>query len=185
MSLLFILLVFHSKYSQKSYLFIEVKLLKEKKTVDIKYIFFPKTCVPQLLAPLNLMFCAASLCQDNSSESSPIMRDEVGEQRARDLRPFLHTVSLQILQIPRSTFVDTPLQLITNILWGLGGGGTVMAMAKPLFCGRRTIFVLILRCASDHCPAGRSNHGPFQAYWRGLLGFHLISAGIWSTPSHH
>ena len=34
-SLLFILLVFHSKYSQKSYLFIEVKLLKEKKTVDI------------------------------------------------------------------------------------------------------------------------------------------------------
>ena len=33
MSLLFILLVFHSKYSQKSYLFIEVKLLKEKKTV--------------------------------------------------------------------------------------------------------------------------------------------------------
>src|SRR4029434_3556695 len=38
MSLLFILLVFHSKYSQKSYLFIEVKLLKEKKTVDIKSI---------------------------------------------------------------------------------------------------------------------------------------------------
>ena len=36
MSLLFILLAFHSKYSQKSYLFIEVKLLKEKKTVDIK-----------------------------------------------------------------------------------------------------------------------------------------------------
>ena len=34
--LLFILLVFNSKYSQKSYLFIEVKLLKEKKTVDIK-----------------------------------------------------------------------------------------------------------------------------------------------------
>ena len=33
---LFIVLVFHSKYSQKSYLFIEVKLLKEKKTVDIK-----------------------------------------------------------------------------------------------------------------------------------------------------
>src|SRR4029434_3492034 len=83
MSLLFILLVFHSKYSQKSYLFIEVKLLKEKKkTVDIKYIFFPKTGVPQLLGPLNLMFCAASLCQDNSSESSPIMRDEVGEHMA-------------------------------------------------------------------------------------------------------
>ena len=25
----------------------------------------------------------------------------------------------------------------------------------------KNIFVLILRCASDHCPAGRSNHGPF------------------------
>ena len=46
------------------------------------------------------MFCAASLCQDNSSESSPIMRDKVGDHMARDLRPFLYTVSLQILQIP-------------------------------------------------------------------------------------
>src|SRR4029434_9742617 len=41
----------------------------------------------------HLLFCAASLCQDNSSKSSPIMRDEVGEHMARDLRPFLHTVS--------------------------------------------------------------------------------------------
>src|SRR4029434_3478595 len=131
MSLLFILLVFHSKYSQKSYLFIEVKLLKEKKTLDIKSIFFPKTCVPQLLAPLNLMFCAASLCQDKSSESSPIMRDEVGEHMARDLRPFLHAVSLQILQILRSTFVDSASAHATDLLWGLGRG-TVMAMAKPL-----------------------------------------------------
>ena len=54
--------------------------------------------MPQLLAPLNLMFCAASLWQDNSSESSPIMCDEVGEHMARDLRPFLHAVSLQILR---------------------------------------------------------------------------------------
>ena len=53
--------------------------------------------MPQLLAPLNLMFWAASLCQDNSSESSPIMGDEVGEHMARDLRPFLHAVSLQCL----------------------------------------------------------------------------------------
>ena len=35
-SLLFILLVFHSKYSQNSYLFIEVKLFKEFIFVDIK-----------------------------------------------------------------------------------------------------------------------------------------------------
>src|SRR4029434_1444378 len=132
MSLLFILLVFHSKYSQTSYLFIDEKLLKEKKTVDIKYIFFPKTCVPQLLAPLHLMFCAASLCQDNSSESSRIMRDEVGEHMARDLRPFLHAVSLQILQILRSTLVYSASTLPTDFIWGLGRG-TVMAMVKPLF----------------------------------------------------
>src|SRR4029434_3474138 len=109
------------------------------------------------------MFCAASLCQDNSSESSPIMRDEVGEHMVWDLRPFLHSVSLQILQILRSTFVDLASAHPTDFLWGLGLG-TVMAMTKPLFCGRRTIFVLILRCASDHCHAGRFNHGPFQAY---------------------
>ena len=84
----------------------------------MKHIFFSKICVPQLLAPLHLIFCAASLCQGNSSESSPIMRDEVGEHMARDLRPFLHTVSLQILQIPRSTLVDSPLQLIPQISVG-------------------------------------------------------------------
>src|SRR4029434_7136268 len=111
--------------------------------------FFPKTCVPQLLAPLNLMFCAASLCQDNSSESFPIMGDEVGEHMARDLRPFLHAVSLQILQILRSTFVDSASAHPPDFLWGLGRG-TVMAMAKTLFCGRCTLFVVILRCASDH-----------------------------------
>src|SRR4029434_1066132 len=73
----------------------------------------------QLLAPLNLMFCAASLCQDNSSESSPIMRDEVGEHMARNLRPFLHTVSLQIL---RSTLVDSASAHPTDFLCGLGLG---------------------------------------------------------------
>ena len=91
--------------------------------------------MPQLLAPLNLMYCAVSLCQDNSSESSPIMRNEVGEHMERDLRPFLHAVSLQVLQILRSTFVDLASAHPTDFLWGLGRG-TVMAMAKPLFRGR-------------------------------------------------
>ena len=54
----------------------------------------------------------------------------------------------------------TRLQLFrTDFLWGLGRG-TVMAMAKPLFCSRWTIFVMILRCASAHCPAGRSKPRP-------------------------
>src|SRR4029434_11225777 len=64
------------------------------------------------------MFDAASLCQDNSSESSPIMCDEVGEHMARDLRPFLHEVYLQILQILMSTLVDSPLHLIPQIFSG-------------------------------------------------------------------
>src|SRR4029434_9449913 len=77
------------------------------------------------------MFCAASLCQDNSSEFYPIMRDEVGEHMTRDLRPFLHTVSLQILQILRSALVDSASAHPTDFLWGLGRG-TVKTMAKPL-----------------------------------------------------
>ena len=85
----------------------------------MKQIFFSEIGVPQLLAPLHLIFCAASLFQDNSSESSLIMRDEVVEHMAWDLRPFLHTISLQILQIPRSTLVDSPLQLIPQIFNGV------------------------------------------------------------------
>ena len=60
------------------------------------------------------------------------MRDEVGEHMARDLRPFLHTVSLQIL---RSMLVASASAHPTDFLWGLSWG-TVMAMAKPLFCSR-------------------------------------------------
>ena len=41
-SLLFILLVFHSKYSKKSYLFIEVKLFKEKKLMRLNKYFSAK-----------------------------------------------------------------------------------------------------------------------------------------------
>src|SRR4029434_2998113 len=85
----------------------------------MKQIFFSKICVPQLLAPFHLIFCAASLCQDNSFASSLIMRDEVGEHMARDLRPFLHEVYLQILQILRSTFVDSASAHPTDFLWGL------------------------------------------------------------------
>ena len=95
----------------------------------MKHIFFSKNDWPQLLAPFHLIFSAASLC---SSESSPIMCDEVGEHMTRDLRPFLHTLSLQILQILRSTFVDLASAHPTDSLWGLGRG-TVMALFSPLF----------------------------------------------------
>ncbi len=48
---------------------------------------------------------ATSFSQDNSSEFSPIIPDEVREHLTRDQRPFLHTESLQILQIHSSMTV--------------------------------------------------------------------------------
>ena len=101
----------------------------------MKLIFFSKICLPQLLAPLHLIFCAASLCQDNSSESSPIMVYEVGEHMARDLRQFLHTVSADPSDSEVGACGLSSSAHPTDFLWGLGRG-TVMAMAKPLFCGR-------------------------------------------------
>ncbi len=48
---------------------------------------------------------ATCFSQDNSSEFSPIMPDEVREHLIRDQRPFLHPESLQILQIHSSMTV--------------------------------------------------------------------------------
>ncbi len=48
---------------------------------------------------------ATSFSQHNSSEFSPIMPDEVREHLIRDQRTFLHTESLQILQIHSSMLV--------------------------------------------------------------------------------
>ncbi len=48
---------------------------------------------------------ATSFSQDNSSEFSPIMPDEVREHLTRDQRPFLHPESLPILQIHSSMTV--------------------------------------------------------------------------------
>ncbi len=48
---------------------------------------------------------ATSFSQGNSSEFSPIMPEEFGEHMIRDQRPFLHTESLQILQIHSSMLV--------------------------------------------------------------------------------
>ncbi len=48
---------------------------------------------------------ATSFSQHNSSEFSPIMSEEFGEHLIRDQRPFLHTESLQILQIHSSMTV--------------------------------------------------------------------------------
>jgi len=52
------------------------------------------------------------------------MPDEFGEHLKRDQRPFLHSESLQILQIPRSMLV---LLLFSSLHSSGQGTGTVMA----------------------------------------------------------
>jgi len=52
-----------------------------------------------------LQYTLATIIADNSSESSSIIPDEFGEQLTRDQKTFLHTESLQILQISRSILV--------------------------------------------------------------------------------
>ncbi|XP_053490183.1 syntaxin-6 isoform X2 [Ictalurus furcatus] len=59
------------------------------------------------------------MTSDDSSVSSPIMPDEVGEYMAKDLRPLLHTESLQILQSSRSMLVDSPLQFTPQVFYGV------------------------------------------------------------------
>ncbi len=67
--------------------------------------FFSNTHWPQLTAPFYSVLFETSICQFNSSKSSPIMPDEVREHLTRDQRPFLHPESLQILQIHSSMTV--------------------------------------------------------------------------------
>jgi len=71
------------------------------------------------------------------------MSDEFGEHLTRDQRSFLHTESLQILQIHRSMLA--PLLFSSAHSFSIGfrsGYGTVMA--KATFCAQLHIFVLIL-----------------------------------------
>ena len=46
------------------------------------------------------------------------MLNETGDLLASELGPFLHIEALQILQIQRTTLMDTPLQLIPQVLLG-------------------------------------------------------------------
>ncbi len=67
--------------------------------------FFSNTHWPQITAPFYSILFETSICQFNSSQSSPLKPDEVREHLTRDQRPFLHPESLQILQIPSSMTV--------------------------------------------------------------------------------
>jgi len=65
------------------------------------------------------------------------MSDEFGEHLTRDQRSFLHTESLQILQIHRSMLA--PLLFSSAHSFSIGTG-----MAEATFCAQLHIFVLIL-----------------------------------------
>jgi len=63
----------------------------------------------------------AVILANNSSELSSIMPDEFGEHLTRDQRPFLHTESLQILQIHKLVFLfSSAHSFSTDQFTGLG-----------------------------------------------------------------
>ncbi len=73
------------------------------------------------------------LSQGNSSEFSPIMSEEFGEHLTRDQRPFLHTESLQILQIHSSMTVLLLFSSPHSFSVGFRSRGTETAMVKIHF----------------------------------------------------
>ncbi len=87
---------------------------------------------------------AMSFSQGNSSEFSPIMSEEFGEHLIRDQRPFLHTESLQILQIHSSMLVlllfSSPHSFSTGFRSEDGN-----SHSRSLVLCSVTIFVLFLR----------------------------------------
>ena len=72
--------------------------------------------MPQLLT-LNTLYNLPLPIKQH--ESSPITFNTVVEYRERNLRPFLFTETLQIIQSPRSSLVHSPFQLSPQ---GLGQG---------------------------------------------------------------
>ena len=71
------------------------------------------------------------------TKSSPVTSNKVVEYRERNLRPFLFTESLQIIQ-------STLMHLYSSAQPTGLGQGTEMAMAEAWFCFQLTIFVLIM-----------------------------------------
>ncbi len=73
--------------------------------------FFSNTHWAQLMVPFYSILFETSICQNNSSEFSPIMPDEVREHLTRDQRPFIITPDPSDSQLPdgASSLQFTPL----------------------------------------------------------------------------
>lgn len=81
-----------------------------------------------------LSFSSTSLCHHNSSESFPIILDEIGEYKARNLRP---PPPYRISPYPTWSFALSfghSSVYLTGYQWCLGQG-TGIAMSRAWFCG--------------------------------------------------
>ncbi len=102
---------------------------------------------------------ATSFSQHNSSEFSPIMPEEFGEHLIRDQRPFLHTESLQILQIHSSMTVLLLFSSPHSFSVGFrsedrDSNGKIFILCLV------THFCVYFDVCLDCCPAGRSKTRP-------------------------
>ncbi len=117
---------------------------------------FSSSCWTQLLAPnyCNVLFPAQQLWVFSYNAW------RVGEHLIRDQRPFLHTESLQILQIHSSMLVlllfSSPHSFSTGFRSGNWNGHSRSLVLCPVthFC------VVFEVCFLDYCTVGRSKHGP-------------------------
>ncbi len=158
-SALLILLIFYFKKSQKSNLSLDNAILKWGNISLLnKSMFFSNTHWPQLTAPFYSILFETSICQFNSSQSSPLKPDEVREHMTRNQRPFLHPESLQMLQIPSSMTVlllfSSPHSFSTGFRsedWN-GHSRSLVLCSGTHFCVVFEVCVWIM--------FGRSKHGP-------------------------
>ncbi len=118
-----------------------------------------------------------SFSQDNSSEFSPIMPEEFGEHLIRDQRPFLHTESLQILQIHSSMLVlllfSSPHSFSTGFRSEDG-----MAIAEAWFCAQWPIFVLFLRFVFGLLSGWKIQTWPIIRFLTGSVTYWFLYVGI-------
>ncbi len=101
---------------------------------------------PQLTVPFYSILFETSICQFNSSKSSPMMPDEVKEHLTRDQRPFI------IQNYPRPFIFPAPWRCFSSSVHlttflQRSGQRTGMAIAEVWFCAQWPIFVLFLRFA--------------------------------------
>ncbi len=118
---------------------------------------------------------AMSFSQHNSSEFSHIMPEEFGEHLIRDQRPFLHTESLQILQIHSSMTVLLLFSSPHSFSTGFRSEDRD-SNGKIFICAQWPIFVFILMFVLDCVLVEDPNTAHYKISNRGsqVLIFYLL-----------